>query len=188
VDTSPKLVRFINDCCGNRLAWILVFLHATWFFLAIANMSPPSRGLAQFLQGGGWSSATLFAGRPFHFEYESIPMKLLFLADLPSALAAILLDFAKYPLARLFHFNFYTDSYVAATELLLIATFQWLLLGWAIDGWLVSKRRGTWLLQKVNRHFVIIISFIVLFALITTPIVNQRSRELGFRHGAISFH
>jgi hypothetical protein len=188
VNTLPNLVRFINDCFRSRLAWILVFLHAAWFFLVVANMSPPAPGLAQFLQGGGWSSATLFAGRPFHFEYESIPLKFLFLIDLPSALAAIPLDFATYPLAKMSHLSFYTGSYVAATELPLVATFQWLLVGQTISGWLASKRRGAWLIQKLNRHFVIVISFIVLFALISTPIVNQRSRELGFRHGAISFH
>jgi hypothetical protein len=70
------------------VAWVLVCLHASWFLIAIANMSPPAPGLGEFLDGGGWSSATLFAGRPFHFHYESMVMKLLVLVDFPSMLAA----------------------------------------------------------------------------------------------------
>lgn len=186
--TVPKFSSLINACLRNRLAWILVFLHAAWFLLVLANMSPPAPDLAQFLQRGGWSSATVFAGRPFHFEYESVFLKLLFLIDLPSALVAIPLDFATGSLARMLHMSLNTRSYVAAAELLLVASFEWLLIGHAIHDSLASRGKGTWLIQKLNRHFIVVMSCIALFILIAAPIVNQRSRELGFRHGAISFH
>jgi hypothetical protein len=184
----PNLRSFIYGCLRNRLAWICVFLHAAWFFLAIANMSPPNSGLAQFLQQGGWSSATILAGRPFHFAYESIPLKLLFLVDLPSAFAAIPFDLAIGQMAGMTQLSFNTRSYITATELLLFATVQWLVIGSAVCAWLESKRRGTLLIQRLNRHFVVIISVILMLTVFTTPIVNRRSRELGFRRGAISLH
>jgi hypothetical protein len=69
------IARFAHSCVRSRLAWVLVYLHASWFLIAIANMSPPAPWLGEFLDRGGWSSATLFAGRPFHFHYESRVMK-----------------------------------------------------------------------------------------------------------------
>ena len=54
----------------------------------------PSRQFAQFLDQVGGSSATVFAGRPFHFPYESNPLKCLFMADLPSMIATMPLALA----------------------------------------------------------------------------------------------
>ena len=34
----------------SRLAWLLACIHALWFFLAVANMSPPSPELGEFLE------------------------------------------------------------------------------------------------------------------------------------------
>jgi hypothetical protein len=64
------------------MAWLLVFLHAAWLLLAIANMSPPSPGPANYIEHGGWSSATILAGRPFHYHYESLSLQILALLDL----------------------------------------------------------------------------------------------------------
>src|SRR5258708_14577479 len=88
-----RLVSFIRACAACPLAWIFTFLHAAWFFLAVANMSPPSPQLARVLDQGCWSSASVLAGRPFHFHYESNLLKWLFVVDLPSMVAAIPLDF-----------------------------------------------------------------------------------------------
>src|SRR5678816_365309 len=65
------LANIVQDCGRSRTAWLLASLHAAWCFLAIANMPAPAPGLGEFLDRGGGSSATLLAGRPFHFSYES---------------------------------------------------------------------------------------------------------------------
>jgi hypothetical protein len=83
-------VGFFRSCAANRLAWLFACLHAAWFFLAIANMSPPSPALADFFDKGGASTAALLAGRPFHFHYESALLQLLVLADFPSMLVEVL--------------------------------------------------------------------------------------------------
>jgi hypothetical protein len=120
-------------CVRSPLAWALVGVHAVWFFAAIAAMGPLSRAAAQFwdsLQGADW---TIFAGRTFHFYYEPKILKSLFFADLPALLAAGLGDLLTLPLARLAHLGTYEASYVAAGELLLAGTFQWLIIGRLIE-------------------------------------------------------
>ena len=62
---------------------------AAWFVLAIANMSPPAPGLGQYLDRGGWSSATLLAGRPFHFHYKSVALKFLITVDIPAMVVMV---------------------------------------------------------------------------------------------------
>jgi hypothetical protein len=183
-----RLARFIRACATSRLAWIFAFLHAAWFFVAIANMSPPSPQLAQFLDQGGWSSASILAGRPFHFTYESNLLKCLFLIDLPSMVAAIPLDFVVDALLKVFRVGSFMGSYFGAGLMLLAGTFEWLALGKLFADWMEQKRSGMWALQKLNRYWRLAIALIVLFTIITTPIINRRSRKLGFRHSGISFH
>jgi hypothetical protein len=181
------VVALSRSCVRSRLAWLLVCLHAAWFLLAIANMSPPSTGFADFLDQGGLSTATLFAGRPFHFHYESMVLKLLILADMPSALALALLDLVSWPLLMNIHLGRYLASYIAAGFLFLIATCQWLLVGHAIQNWLSSKSWGASVIIATCRYFAAALTFILLVTAVSVPLVNQRSQRLGFRHPAISF-
>ncbi len=180
----------MRACATCRLAWIFAFLHAAWFFVAIANMSPPSPQLAQFLDQGGWSSASVLAGRPFHFHYESNLLKCLFVVDLPSMVAAIPLDFVVGALLKVIRVGSFVGSYFGAGVRVLAGTFEWLALGKLFADWMpmAQKRRGTWVLQRLDRYWRPAIIFIVLFTIIATPIVNRRSRQLGFRHAGISFH
>ncbi len=140
-------VRYVQTSARSRLAWLLACLHAAWFLLSIADMSPPSPGFAAFLENGGGSSATIFAGRPFHFAYESIALKLLFLFDLPSELAIAAVGLLSIPIAwpleKMFHPTLYARSYFGASLVFLVATVQWLAVGNSLETWLASKRRGT---------------------------------------------
>jgi hypothetical protein len=183
-----RLVAFIRACINCRLAWIVVFLHAAWFFVAIANMSPPSPQVAEFLDQDGGSSATVLAGRPFHFHYESYLLKCLFVADLPSMVAAIPLDFVVAPLLKVLRVGSFVGSYFGAGLMLLAGTLEWLALGKIMEDRLERRQSGRWVIQKLNRYWVPAIVLILLFTIIATPMVNKRSRQLGFRHAGISFH
>jgi len=143
--------------------------------------------LGAFFDQGGGSSATLLAGRPFHFEYESPFLKLLILSDIPAMLAIVPLSFALLPFWKSFHIGFYLGSYLGAAVLLISASCQWLLIGHQIDQWLVRKRWGDWFHPQIRRWFRFLIAAIVITTLIVAPLVNNRSRRLGFRHGGISF-
>jgi hypothetical protein len=156
--------------------------------VAIANMSPPSPQLAGFLDEGGWSSATVLAGRPFHFAYESNLLKSLFVVDLPSALATIPLNLVVAAFLKVFHVGSFVGSYFGAGLMFLAGTFEWLALGKLFANRMERRQSGTWVLQRLDRHWRPVIVVIVLFAIIATPIINKRSRQLGFRHAAISFH
>jgi len=107
--TRPR--DFPCGCWRSRIAWALACLHAAWFVLAIANMSPPSPGLGEFLDRGGWSSATLLAGKPFHYEYESLGLKLLILTDLPAMLAMLPVSLLLAPVSKVAGLSFYSNSY-----------------------------------------------------------------------------
>ena len=183
-----SIPKFIHVSLRSRMAWLFVCLHAAWFLLAIANMSPPAPGFADFLDKGGWSSATVLSVRPFHFTYESIFLKVLILVDMPSMLASLPFGFLLAPAEKALHVGSFLGSYVDAVLLLLIATCQWLAIGGSIDTRLSSLPSGTRVLHRLNGYFVVVIALVLLFTVIAVPMVNNRSRQLGFRHGAISFH
>src|SRR5262245_39515026 len=122
-----QLLNAVKKALRSSFAWLFVCLHASWFLLAVANMSPPSRDLASILDSGVWSSAALLAGRPFHFTYESMFLKALLLLDLPALLIA---GVVLAPIRVLFpSLGHYVDSYFAAGEWLLAGSLQWLVLG-----------------------------------------------------------
>ena len=147
------------------------------------------RGWECFSIHGGGSSATLLAGRPFHFEYESLFMKLLVLVDLPAMLGMLPLSLVWIMFSIRLHLGFYQGSYLTAGVLLFGASCEWLLVGYRIDQSLVCKRWGIWpRRQQIYRWFRFLVAAIVIITRIATPIVNGRSRRLGFRHAGVSSH
>ena len=119
---------WFEGCIRSPLAWVLVGLHAVWFFAAIAAMGPPSRTAAQFwdsLQGADW---TIFAGRAFHFHYEPLIVKALWAADLPALIMALLPALLISPLLHL-ALGTFEASYVAAGGFLIAGSLQGLAIG-----------------------------------------------------------
>jgi hypothetical protein len=182
-----RLISFMRSCATCHMAWIFVSLHAAWFFVAIANMSPPSPQLAQLLDQGGGATATVLSGRPFHFYYESNFLKCLLLFDLPSMVVSIPLGLIVGRFLNAFRVGSFVGSYFGAGAMLLAGTFEWLAIGKLFAGWMEQKQRGAWILQRLDRYWRPVIVFVVLFTIIATPVVNRRSRQLGFRHAGISF-
>jgi hypothetical protein len=184
-----KLNSFLSGAIRSRLAWLLVFLHASWFLLTIANMSPPSHDVADFIEHSEWTSTSaILAGRPFHYHYESLSLQILFFVDLPSSLASIPVGFLALPFLKLFHLGLYEGSYVGAGILFALSAWQWLTIGYFADKWLGSEPWGPSLLLRIHRSFIVLTVLILLFNAISAPMVNARSRRLGLRHGGISFH
>jgi hypothetical protein len=70
-----KITDSVHGSMRSGLAWLLVGLHAVWFFIAIVRMGPPNPALG-YTNAGPWdlrvSDASLVAGRAFHFEYEPL--------------------------------------------------------------------------------------------------------------------
>jgi hypothetical protein len=127
------VVRLSRDCARSRLGWALAAIHALWFYLGILSMGRPSRAAANFLdslQGADW---TLFAGRPFHFTYQSWVLKSVLLVDIPSLLVASVGDLLLAPLWFTWHIGTYAGSYVGAGLLFVVATGQWLMLGFFVQ-------------------------------------------------------
>ncbi len=135
------IVRLFRESVRSRLGWALAAIHALWFYLGILSMGPPSRTAAIFLdvQGADW---TMFAGRPFHFHYQLWVLKSLVLADLPSMLVVSVGSLLIMPLKLTGHIDTYTGSYIGAGLLFVVATGQWLVVGFLIQRRFRSKRRG----------------------------------------------
>src|SRR5262249_32002887 len=105
---------FLKSCSRSRLGWLLAAIHASWFLLAVVNMGPPSPEFAKFLDSGGHSSTALFAGRPFHWRYETIFLKVLLLLDVPAVLASIPASLLFDPLLKACHVGLLYRSYAGA--------------------------------------------------------------------------
>jgi hypothetical protein len=138
-----KVALVFRTCVRSRLAWLLAVAHAVWLGLGIRSMGPPSRAAANLLdsfQGADW---TLFAGRPFHFTYQSWVLKSVLLADLPAMLVASLADLLAWPLSFITNVGRYEASYIAAALLFVVATGQWLIVGCAVERRFRTKTQPT---------------------------------------------
>jgi hypothetical protein len=142
--------------------------------------------MGEFLDSGRGSSASLLGGRPFHFDYESPFLKLLVLMDLPATVAMIPVELLIALPARAVGLGFFSMSYLTAVLMLLSSTAQWLCIGYRFE--LRLRREASGLLRCLNRWAVVLIAAIVVATIVLTPMINQRSRNLGLRHGGISFH
>jgi hypothetical protein len=104
-----------------------------WLGLGVRSMGPPSRAAANFLDNAQGADWTLFAGRPFHFTYQSWVLRSVLLADLPAMLVASLADLLVWPVSLVTHVGRYEGSYIAAGLLFVVATWQWLMVGRALE-------------------------------------------------------
>jgi hypothetical protein len=122
----------LRDSARSLVAWILVGIHAAWFFLAVANMGLPKPAFG-FPDTGQWafrtSNESLLAGRPFHFHYEPLSVKVLFVADLPALIAAVPVAMVVNVLLIPLRVSRYVGSYFGAVIWLLASSCQWLLIG-----------------------------------------------------------
>ncbi len=126
---ANRLAQFVRACTTTRVGWILVSIHAVWFYLGVRSMGPPSRNAAALLdnmQGADW---TLFAGRTFHFTYQSWILKSLILADLPSMLVEAVGGLLTAPISFFVHIGTYEGSYVSALVFWAGGSLQWLIIG-----------------------------------------------------------
>ena len=120
-------------CVRSRFGWILAVIHAMWLGLGVRSMGPPSRAAANFLDNAQGADWTLFAGRPFHFTYQSWVLKSVLLADLPAMLVASLTDLFVWPVSFVTHVGRFEGSYIAAGLFFVVATGQWLMVGRALE-------------------------------------------------------
>jgi hypothetical protein len=128
-ELAQRLVTLLRACALSRVGWGFATIHAVWFFLAVRSMGPPSRAAAAFLdslQGADW---TFFAGRPFHYAYQSWVLKSLIWADMPAMLVGSVFGLSLSPFQTVVHVGTYEGSYIGAGLLFVLATGQWLMVG-----------------------------------------------------------
>jgi hypothetical protein len=138
---GQRLGRLLRECATSQLGWAFALIHAVWFYLGVRSMGPPSRAAAAFLdslQGADW---TFFAGRPFHFAYQSWILKSVIVADMPSMLVQAACGLLLWPVSSVMHIDTYEGSCVAASPLFVFASVQWLMVGHFLQKrvWLRSR-------------------------------------------------
>ena len=174
----------------NDVAWLFAAVHGVVLVLCVANMSPPDREFAEDLDrvyaNGGWSSATVYAGRPFHLHYESIPLQLISLADLPAEFLAAVVGTGLESLNML-PTDLYRISYLLFGLNALFGSMQWLIIGAPFAHRLQPGSRGVRLVNVFRNHRTIVFGTLLIVLLVGAPLLQWRSHQLGFRHGGISF-
>jgi len=124
-----RIATLLYECARSRFGWVLATIHALWFYLGVRSMGPPSRAAADFLGGMQGADWTLFAGRPFHFVYQSWVLKILILADMLAMLVGSACGLLLWPLSIIKRIPIYEASYISAGMLFVLATGQWLVVG-----------------------------------------------------------
>lgn len=118
---------------------LLAIIHGIWFCLVVSALGHHSHAAISFLPDGS-STETLFAGKPFHFEYESAFLKVLFFLDFPALLVCRLFNYV-FSLVRL-QVSAFALSYIDAALLLCFGCLQWPILGRSIAArfWKLPRR------------------------------------------------
>ena len=187
----PKVVWVVRFAWSrisrSPLGVLVAVIHGSLFIIAISNMSPPSHQLAAYLDSGGRSSATVFAGRPFHLYYALLLLRTVFQLDFPALLASANVLLPSSLLENFVGLGRYVMSYVDAGSLLMFASAQWWLVGRFIESRLSLRSWGPRLINAVGQRLPIIVGLVFGATLILATVLGHRSTGLGFRHGGISF-
>jgi hypothetical protein len=96
-------------------------------------MGPPSRAAADLLVGMQGADWTLFAGRPFHYAYQSWILQSLVLVDMPAMLIESACGLLLWPVTLIKRIPIYEASYIGAGILFVLATGQWLIVGYLLQ-------------------------------------------------------
>jgi hypothetical protein len=123
---------------SRKFGILLAIIHGIWFCVVVSALGHHPHAAISFLSDGS-STETLFAGKPFHFEYESAFLKVLFFLDFPALLVCRLFNYV-FSLVRL-QVSAYALSYIDAALLLCFGCLQWLILGRSIAARFWKLRR-----------------------------------------------
>jgi hypothetical protein len=125
---------YLKRIASSRVGHILLILHLSLVVFDFAQKTPISRAESNRVVEAGetMESATLLAGRMFHYHYESPLLKFLIFVDLPGILLSLLLGLALLPINYVAPLGAYDESWVAAVILLLSTSLQLQVIGYCL--------------------------------------------------------
>jgi hypothetical protein len=112
----------------RHVSLVFAAVHVIWFCAAAATLGHHPHSGISFLPDGS-PSVTLFAGRPFHFEYESPILKILLWADVPAFLLAGVPEYCCGSWMQRY-WSVQARSYLDAGLLLCLGSLQWAIIGY----------------------------------------------------------
>ena len=122
----------IRGIFTNRIGWFLAVVHLCLTVYDFAQKSPLNYDLNNCEPPPNFAGHYLIAGRYFHFTNESLIHQVTILLDFPSLIVSGLV---MIPISFLFPTNLcvYTESWIFAFVLLMVASLQWLIVGFIIQ-------------------------------------------------------
>jgi hypothetical protein len=121
------VLRFMRHVASSRVG--LFFVVAHMLFIVYEFAQKPGATYADTPCAVEWSSKSFIAGRDYHWAYESTPLKVVSLLDLPALLLGGLTSELLSPL----ELCSFTRSWVNAILYLVFASIQWLLVGFIVE-------------------------------------------------------
>jgi len=128
------VLRFIKRVASSRAGHVLLIAHLSLIVFDFAHKSPVSRAESNrvYEAGEAVESATLLAGRTFHYHYESPLLKFLMFIDLPGIFLSLILGLVLLPINYIVPLGAYDESWVAAAIFLLGTSTQWQFVGYCL--------------------------------------------------------
>ncbi len=126
---------FAKKVMCSRIGQILLVAHLILVVFDFSYKKPLTRAENNSVrEASEISSATLIAGRGFHYHYESDLLKFLVFIDTPGIIISFVIGLLLTPLGLILPpLGYYDESWVAAFILLCGTSVQWQLVGYCIE-------------------------------------------------------
>jgi hypothetical protein len=141
---AKRVLYYLKRVASSRLGHILLILHLSLVVFDFAQKTPVSRAENNRVVEAGetMESATLVAGRMFHYHYESPLLKFLIFVDLPGIFLSLLLGLVLLPISYIVPLGEYDESWMAAGIYLLSTSIQWQFIGYCLERVFKSSNRS----------------------------------------------
>jgi len=139
-----RVFMFAKKVICSRIGQILLVIHLILVVFDFSFKKPISRAENNSVPNATEiSSATLIAGRGFHYHYESGLLKFVIAIDTPRLIISFVIALLLTPLGLILPpLGYYDESWAGAFILLCGTSIQWLLVGYCIERCVLRKDAG----------------------------------------------
>lgn len=134
-EMTLRFLLFLKRIAVNRIGQCFFVVHLILVVYTLAEKPLVSRAVNNAFDKSEVVSASLYAGRLFHWYYESSLMKTLFIVDLPGAFLGLVLFGAPIGLVLSFlpPLGEYDESWLFFALCFAGSSIQWMLIGYRLD-------------------------------------------------------
>jgi hypothetical protein len=136
------ILQSLKRVVSSRVGHVLLILHLSLVVFEFTQKNPVSRAESNRVYEARemTESATLLAGRVFHYHYESPLLKFLIFVDMPGIALSFFLGLVLVPINYIAPLGEYDASWAVAGILLIGTSTQWQLIGYGLERMIRSGR------------------------------------------------